>query len=127
MRGTFIAMCTVLVCSLALCLFSLFFQHRSLETMDNLRMEAIELVDAKDKDGAIEKTVELANLFKEKLKIIELLASHNDLHDAYLHIVAAQVSLELGDLDDTYQELALLGETLGHLQNHEAFTIENLY
>lgn len=127
MRATLIAMCAVLVLSLALCLFSLFYQERSLEALNILRTEAIDLVDARNEDGAFEKITALACEFKDKAKILELLASHNDLHDAYLHIVAARISLELGDLDDVDRELALLGETLEHLQDHEAFTINNLY
>lgn len=127
MKATFISMCTVFLLSLALCLFSLFFQDRSIETLDNMRTETIDLVQAQDKEGALEKLTELANTFKKKAKVLELLASHNDMHDAYLHIVAARISLELNDLDDTYQELTLLGETLEHLQDYEAFTFTNLY
>ena len=127
MRATLIAMCAVLVLALALCLFSLFYQERALEALNILRTEAIDLVDARDARAASDKITTLAAEFKDKSKILELLASHNDLHDAYLHIVAARISLDLGDLDDTYQELSLLGETLEHLQEHEAFTINNLY
>ena len=127
MRATLIAMCAVLILSLALCLFSLFYQERTLEALNIMRTEAIDLVDGGDADAAFEKITALAAEFKAKSKILELLASHNDLPDAYLHIVAARISIELGDLDDADRELALLGETLEHLQEHEAFTINNLY
>ncbi len=127
MKATFIAMCSVLVVSLALCLFSLFYQDKTLAGLDEMRTQAISLVDADDLSGAKEKIVQLADTFKGKSKLLEMIASHNDLHDAYLHIVAAKISLELDDLDDTYQELTLLGETIEHLRQHEAFSISNLY
>lgn len=127
MKATFIAMCTVLIVSLALCLFSLFYQQRTLEGLDRVRNEAISLVNVGDRAGAEEKITQLADSFENRSKILELIASHNDLHDAYLHIVGAQISLELDDINDTYKELALLGETLSHLRQHEAFTISNIY
>ena len=127
MKATFIGMLVVLAVSLGLCFLSLYYQHDSLQEMDRLRMQAIEHLEARDGDAAQEKLVELANVFKKKAKIIELLASHNDLHEAYLQIVTSQISLETGDMDDAYQALALLGEVLEHLQQHEAFSLENLY
>jgi hypothetical protein len=120
-------MCAVLAVSLALCLFSLFFQQRTLEGLDRMRSEAVSLINAGDRAGAEEKITQLADSFENRSKILEMIASHNDLHDAYLHIVGAKISLELRDLDDTSKELALLGETLSHLRQHEAFTISNIY
>jgi hypothetical protein len=120
-------MCAVLILALALCLFSLFYQNKTLEALNVTRTEAINLMNAQREDDALEKITELANQFKSKSKVLEILAAHNDLQDAYVHIVTAQISLERRDLNDAYRELTLLGEAINHLQEHEAFSINNLY
>ncbi|MGI6238098.1 MAG: DUF4363 family protein [Christensenellales bacterium] len=127
MRSTFIGMLVVLACSLGLCFYSMHVQFGAIDEMDELRARAEEHLRAGDYEGTESAIVELANVFKGHAKALEMLASHDDLHDAYLHIVDARVSLECRIEDDVLQALVQLGETLAHLREHERFSLTNLY
>lgn len=126
MRGTFVVMCAVLAVSLSLCFYSMHAQFVALDELDDMRVNALEAVHA----GNIEKTTDalvvLANVFEDHAKLLELIASHDALHEAYSHLVDAQISLECNDLDDAYQALAQFGGALDHIREHETFSLANL-
>jgi hypothetical protein len=126
MRTTLIAMCVVLCVSLVLCFYSMRVQMTALDALDDMRASVLEAVHAGDVQKAEEELVVLANSFREYAQTLELLTSHDDIHDAYSHLVDVRISLECEDLDDAYQALAQLGEALGHLREHEEFTLANL-
>ena len=58
---------------------------------------------------------------------MEMLTSHDSLHEVYSELVDARVCLESGDYDDCYRALAQLGEALRHIREMEAVSLSNLY
>lgn len=126
MRSTFISMCAVLCVSLGLGFYSLYTQTKAVDELDDMRAKAIEILRAGDIEKTKDAVTALANVFKEHARTLELLVSHDDIHDAYSHLLDARISLECGDLDDAYQALAQLGEALGHIREHEEFSLANL-
>ena len=58
---------------------------------------------------------------------MEMLTSHDDLHEVYADVVDARVCLEQGDRDDCFRALAQLGEALHHIGEMEAVSLSNLY
>ena len=127
MRKKFITMCILLALSLTLCFFSMHKQLKALDIIDKIRIETVEIIRGDDPQRAKELIVRMANEFQEQSRILELIASHDDLHDVYAYIVDAQIALECEDMDDTYQALMQLGESLKHIQEHEGFSFANLY
>lgn len=126
MRGTFISMCAVLAAAIGLCIFSMNVQMESIDQLEKLRISALEKVRSGDTDKTREELKTLSDAFSRRQRKMEIVASHNDLHEAYSYLVDARISLEYGDLDDVGQALAQMGEALAHIREHEKFTINNL-
>ena len=127
MRSTLIALIVVVVVAVALCALSQAQVYNVTEEMDLLRVEAAELARAGDNMGAMESLTRLASRWKSATPLLEMLTSHDDLHEVASELVDAQVCLENGDLDDCFRSLAQLGEALHHIQDMEALTFSNLY
>lgn len=126
MRAAFAAMCAVLLSALAVCFFSMGVQGGILEELGAMCDAAVECIDGGDPDAAADAVAELDDVFSEKRGIMELLASHNDLHDAAGFITDAAVALKCGDTDDAYQALMQLKGVLEHLREHESLSLGNL-
>jgi len=126
MRTVFVSMCAVFALSLAVSLFSMYFQTNAIDELETLRMSAIRELETGDRahfEAAIEK---LEKRFDDHLSILELMASHSDLHEAYSYLVDARISLKYGDGDDAGQALAQMGEALEHIREGEKFSLKNL-
>lgn len=126
MRAALISMCAVLAAAVAVCITSMLVQFRVLDTMDGLCGDAIEHVLADDAPGAMEHVDKLHDALEGSSWFMEMVASHDQLHEALGSIVDAQVALECEDVDDAYQALARLQGTLEHLRDHETFSLANL-
>jgi len=126
MKAAFIAMCCVLAAALGLCFVSVYVHDSVLDDMDAVCAETIKSVRGDDKQTAVERVSELDRVFGERSGALEMLASHNDLHETRSCIMDAMVALECGDMDDAYQALVSLRGMLEHLRDHERLTLSNL-
>lgn len=126
-RSTLIAMIVVAVLSVCVCAGCLLSVTRTIDSMQTLRVRAAEFVRAGDDRQALEELVRLANRWKDAAPILEILTSHDDLHDATREILDAQVCLEAGDFDECNRVLSQLGETLMHIGDMEQIRLSNLY
>ncbi|NLF28672.1 MAG: DUF4363 family protein [Clostridiales bacterium] len=127
MRATAIALVVVLALSLALCALSLVTVRKAVREMDDLRVEAEEFARAGDGELAMERLVRIANRMEDARPFLEMLTSHEDLHDAVKQVVDAQVYLEFGALTETCRALSQLGEILNHIRETEEITLANLW
>ncbi len=127
MRATAIALIVVLALSLSLCVLSRVSVQRAVREMDDLRVEADGFARAGDGDLAMERLVKIANRMEDARPFLEMLTSHEDLHDAIKQVVDAQVYLEFGDLTETCRALSQLGEILTHIGETEEVTLANLW
>ena len=127
MRSTLIALIVVVAVAISLCALSQAQVRVVTEEMDLLRVEAAELARAGDNMGAMECLTRFASRWQSVTPLLEMLTSHDDLHEVASELVDAQVCLENGDLDDCFRSLAQLGEALRHIQDMEALTLSNLY
>lgn len=127
MRSTLIALIVVVALAVALCALSQAQVRNVTEEMDILRVQAAELARTGDNMGAMECLTSFASCWQSATPLLEMLTSHNDLHEVAAQLVDAQVCLENGDLDDCFRALAQLGEALRHIQDMEALTLSNLY
>ena len=126
MRRTLVAMSAVLAVSLAVCFASLYMHTHVIEEMGGLCTEAIENVRSDDLAVAVYKTGQMLELFRHNNLMLELVAPHDDLHEALACLRDAAVALECEDMDDAYQSLVSLHDMLEHLHEHEAFSLANL-
>ena len=122
-----IALICVLTLALGLCFGSMYAQNRALTEMKQSAKRVLSLVRNERLDDAEAELKKLNDQFREKEPVLEMLTSHDDLHEASLRIVNAQVALECEDRDDARQALAELIELLAHLWSHEKFSLSNLY
>ena len=126
MRATFISLCVVLALSLALGIVSMQAQFRVLDMLDTSCGSAIACVIDDDISGAMGHVDRLYDIMEESSWFMELVASHDQLHEALGSIVDARVALECEDADDAYQALARLQGTIDHLREHETISLSNL-
>ena len=127
MRTTLIALIIVVLAAVSLCAFSQARVCGVVEEMDILRVEAETRARAGDDTGAAECLTRLASRWQEERAAMEMLTSHDSLHEVYSELVDARVCLDSGDFDDCYRALAQLGEALHHIREMEAVSLSNLY
>lgn len=127
MRRTLLLTACVLIVSLSICTASLLTLTQILDQARALRSEAILAVEEDNPTRAAEIMVELAELWKEKENLLEVLTSHDALHEVKTGIIEAQICLECGDHDDFLRTISLVGEGLEHISGVEAISVSNLY
>ena len=88
--------------------------------------EITRLICLSDTLAAKEYAESLEDIFEGRQAVLEMLASHNDLHETMNSITDAKVALECGDMDDAYQALVRLRGMIEHLRDHERFSLANL-
>lgn len=127
MRRTLLLTACVLIVSLSICTISLLTLTQILDQARALRSEAILAVEEDNPTRAAEIMVELAELWKEKENLLEVLTSHDALHEVKTGIIEAQICLECGDHDDFLRTISVVGEGLEHISDVEAISVSNLY
>lgn len=127
MRRTTIMTLSVFLIAVAICTGSLLMMSNIVEHARTLRSEAILAVEDDDPERAKELMVELAELWKDKSGLLEILTSHDALHEVKTGIIEAQICLECGDHDDFLRTISTVGEGLEHIYDVEALSISNLY
>lgn len=127
MRRTLWITIGVFVCSMALCLISARNIDRVVDRALQLRMEAIEAMDAGDVQLAEQTMVQLASYLKDNQDWLEMLCEHEDLHDLKAEIIDAQASIEFGSEEDFYLAIYRFGEQMEHISESERLTLTNLY
>ena len=127
MRSTAVALVIVVALSMALCAFSYFSIRNAVSSMDDLRVRALEQVDAGEIPAARETLVNMANKLQSSRALLEVLSSHDVINDAMRELVDAQICLEFGDEVEFRRALAQLGQTLERLNALEEVSLSNLY
>ena len=126
MRSAFISMISMLILAVAVCITSMLLHFRLVNDMYKLCGMAISCVMEEDIAGAMEQVNALKDELEASTYLMEMVASHDQLHDAMSSIIEARVALECEDMDDAYQALARLQGILDHIKDHEKLTLSNL-
>ena len=119
MRKKLIGVLVVAAVSIVFGLICLMLVSHVVERMETISMEAQALVDQGKPDLAKEKMVQLAGEWEKFRPFLEMLISHNEMHTVVDRYVEAGVNLERDHLDDFYNAMALLQESLRHILNQE--------
>ena len=127
MKRTLILTVCVLAASLALCAVGMAALNTSVDEAQRLRSLAILAEGDGDTDAARTAVVQLAQLWRDRRGIMEMLAEHDALHDVSSAIADAQICLENGDHDEFLRAMSQLDLGLNHLRDEQALRWENLY
>lgn len=127
MRRTLIMTLSVLICALALALAGQSAVNAAVE--DALRLQSLAVLAANNDDSAQARTqvAALAGLWRERAGLLEILASHDALHEVAAAIAEAQICLECEDHDDFLRTMSTAALALDHLKDEQAVRWGNLY
>lgn len=126
MKKRLIALLLVALLSAGVCVGSVAFIHRTVDEMDVRRLGVLEALEAGDVHGAFSGLSEMALLWQAREPLLEMLAVHDLLHEISGLMIEADANLSIGDTDDFYRSMALLGEALAHLVKDERLTLSNI-
>lgn len=126
MLKNLIAALTVIVLSIGICAFSMGWTKKVADEIDEMRMEAANMAEAGDTEGARAQLSRMAESWSRHERVMEILASHEQLHDITELIIESDANLYAGDGDDFVRSMALLGEAVRHLYEEERLTLTNV-
>lgn len=126
MKSRWIALILVAALSVGACAASAAFIRRTAGEMDRRRLAILETLESGEQGGAFDGLSEMAAWWKSREPLLEMLATHDLLHEIAGLIVEADANLGIGDTDDFYRSMALLGEALAHLVKDERLTLSNI-
>lgn len=127
MRRTLVITLCVLVLALSVCTGASRFLENVISQERFLHNEAVRYVESGKTEKAREIMVQMAALWREKEPVLEILTSHDAIHEVKLGIIEAQICLECGDHDDFLRTISIAGEGLEHMKSVEMLSLSNLY
>ena len=127
MRRTLILTLAVLVLALLVCSGSLLALNDTVDEAERLQSLAVLAANENAFSEAKEHVAALAKFWDERAALMEMLASHDALHDVDAAIAQAQICLECEDHDDFLRSMADVSAGLTHLKDEEALRWSNLY
>lgn len=118
---------SVLAAALMLCAASLFTVNHTVDEALRLRGQALVAFDQGRSDAARDGMQALAGFWERRNGVMEMLASHDDLHSVEAAIADARICLECEDRDDFLRAMSTVDSGLRHLRDEEAVRWTNLY
>jgi hypothetical protein len=119
MRAKLIGVIVVTAVSILFCLACLILVNHVVGKMEELSMEAQDFVDQGNTEQGIETMAQLAGEWEKYETFLEMMISHIEMHTVVDRYVEAGVYLTRGSLDDFYKSMALLQESLKHIENQQ--------
>ena len=113
--------------ALVICLFCLVSVANAVGEVERLRLETVRLTQAGDDVAARERLTRLATRWQRHTFLLEMISSHDDVHEVTSAIIDARVCQEMGDTDDLMRVLEQLGTGLEHIRSIQEARLSNLY
>ena len=127
MRRALILTLSVLAVALAVCTASLLALNHTVAEAERLQSLAVLAVQEGRAAEAKTMVVELAEYWRDHGALMEMLASHDALHEVGAAIEEAEICLECEDHDDFLRTMSTVRAGLEHLRDEEAVRLSNLY
>lgn len=127
MKRTLILTLAVLAAALAVCWASQAALDGAVDEAQRLQSLAVLAVKEQRFSDAKTLMVALAEHWAGQATLMEMLASHDALHDVDAAIAEAQICLECADHDDFLRTMSTVRAGLEHLKDEEALRLANLY
>lgn len=117
----------VLAAALLICTASMLFLNGTVDEAERLDSLAVLAANGGRSDRAAELMVQLAEFWRQRAPVMEMLASHDALHEVDSAIAEAQICLECRDHDDFLRTMSVVTAALQHIRDEEAVSWSNLY
>lgn len=127
MKRLTIVTIAVLIACIALCTWALVTLNGILDEAHEYTVEVFAQMEQGNVIAAREGLVALANLWDEKMTLLEVLCAHDDLHEVKERIIQAEICVSYTDMEDFYASISLIGEAIEHIREGEALRLTNLY
>ena len=127
MRRTMITALVVLALAAGVCAACAVSVDRAVRGADALRQEAARLAELGNVDGAKDVMARLDAYWRERSRVLELIASHDALADMESAIADAALCLAGGDAHEFKRASAALGIALERIHITEAVRLSNLF
>ena len=127
MKRTLILTLAVLACALAVCAASLAALNDTVDRAERMQSQAVLAANEHRMADAKTLMASLAEFWSDRAGLMEVLASHDALHDVDAAIAEAQICLECEDHDDFLRTMSTVRAGLTHLKDEEALRLSNLY
>lgn len=127
MKRLTITTIAVFVACIAVCTWALITLNGILDEAHEYTVEVFTQMENGNVIAAREGLVALANLWEEKMTLLEVLCAHDDLHEVKERIIQAEICVSYTDMEDFYASVALIGEAIEHIRDGEALRLTNLY
>ena len=127
MKRLTITTIAVFVACIAVCTWALITLNGILDEAHEYTVEVFTQMENGNVIAAREGLVALANLWEEKMTLLEVLCAHDDLHEVKERIIEAEICISYTDMEDFYANVSLIGEALEHIRDGEALRLTNLY
>lgn len=100
--------------------------HGTLDRMADLHEQILSYTDSDEKERALVALTQMAQLWTDASRWLEMLADHGDVHSVREQIVSAKALLEHDDIAQYSQCMALVREGLDHIRRSESLSLNNL-
>lgn len=127
MKRTLILTAAVLAVALAVCVASLLTLNGIVNEAERLLAQAEQAEGAGDIAGAQARLEALAEYWHGRSTLMEVLASHDALHDVDAAVDEARICLACGAHEDFLRAMSAIRAGLAHLKDEEALRLSNLY
>lgn len=127
MRMTLIVSLAVGIAALAVCLASLVGVLNVAGEAERLRLAVLDQVLAGEMPLARESLTRLGMHWERHTRLLEMISSHDDMHEVTSHILDARVCMDVQDTDDLVRVLEQLGAALEHVRSVQLVNFSNLY
>ena len=127
MKRSVITSCVLLALAVAVCVWGDVTIGRTVTASDQARLRAASYAETGDMRRAAEEVARLAADWERAAPILEMLASHGEIHRVQEELARGRVLLRCGDADGFQESMALLGECLDHLRSMENITLANIF
>ena len=127
MKRLTITTIAVFLACIAVCTWALITLNGILDEAHEYTVEVFTQMENGNVIAAREGLVALANLWEEKMTLLEVLCAHDDLHEVKERIIEAEICISYTDMEDFYANVSLIGEAIEHIRDGEALRLTNLY
>lgn len=127
MKRTLILTLAVLAAALALCAVSQWALNGTVDEAERLQSLAVLAANERRVSDAKALVLKLAELWDGHSALLEMMSSHDALHDVGAALAEAQICLEYEDHDDFLRAMSTVHMGLRHLKDEEAVRLSNIY
>ena len=127
MRIKYIATIAVLIVSVAICFATTHVIQTAVSHTESFANESLSRFAKGNSKGALESLARLSERWNRRLPLLQMITSHDDLHDISLQTREAATNLKSGDTEEFKRSMSLLQEALDHLREQESVSLSNLF